>query len=62
MTAPCKDCARREIGCHASCEEYLCYFNGRKEYNQARHNAVCANGFTDSYAKILKKRKKRFRG
>lgn len=30
MTAPCKDCERREVGCHAKCKEYLDYH----EYNE----------------------------
>lgn len=25
MTAPCKDCTVREIGCHSVCEKYICY-------------------------------------
>lgn len=25
MTAPCKDCKRREIGCHGKCEEYAAF-------------------------------------
>lgn len=24
-TAPCKDCQKRQIGCHANCEEYLAF-------------------------------------
>lgn len=24
-TAPCKDCQKRELGCHATCEAYLAY-------------------------------------
>jgi len=24
-TAPCKDCQKRELGCHATCEDYLAY-------------------------------------
>ena len=25
MKPPCKDCAKREVGCHAKCEEYAKY-------------------------------------
>lgn len=35
MTAPCKDCKRREIGCHGKCEEYAA-FRARNERESAR--------------------------
>ena len=25
MNAPCKDCERRTLGCHSTCEEYKAY-------------------------------------
>lgn len=34
MKPPCKDCAKREIGCHAVCESYI-KFNQQQE--QIRH-------------------------
>ena len=28
-TAPCKDCQKRELGCHTTCEEYLAFHEER---------------------------------
>jgi len=32
-TAPCKDCQKRELGCHATCERYAAY---SAEWQKAR--------------------------
>lgn len=34
MTAPCKDCPDRSIGCHASCGKYIAYRKTQDEYNE----------------------------
>lgn len=33
MTAPCKDCSDRGLGCHASCDKYIAYRKMQDEYN-----------------------------
>lgn len=33
MTAPCKDCPDRSLGCHASCGKYIEYRKTQDEYN-----------------------------
>ena len=33
MTGPCKDCQRREIGCHGKCTEYVKY---REEWDRVK--------------------------
>ena len=33
MTAPCKDCPDRSLGCHASCSKYISYRKMQDEYN-----------------------------
>jgi hypothetical protein len=35
MKAPCKDCEKRELGCHSKCEEYQAF----DKYNKARNEA-----------------------
>ena len=30
--APCQDCPRREMGCHARCEDYIQYTKLRDEF------------------------------
>ena len=31
MTAPCKDCPERHMGCHSKCEKYIEYHKFREE-------------------------------
>ena len=32
LSAPCKDCGDRVIGCHSTCDKYKQFANERKEY------------------------------
>ena len=32
LSAPCKDCGDRVIGCHSTCDKYRQFANERKEY------------------------------
>ena len=34
LSAPCKDCGDRVIGCHSTCEKYKQFASERKEYVQ----------------------------
>ena len=34
LSAPCKDCGDRVIGCHSTCDKYRQFVNERKEYVQ----------------------------
>lgn len=34
LSAPCKDCGDRVIGCHSTCDKYRQFVNDRKEYVQ----------------------------
>lgn len=36
MIAPCKDCAERFVGCHASCPQYAKFKAGCEERREAR--------------------------
>ena len=36
--APCRDCASREVGCHAGCERYKAYADGRERVRQNRQD------------------------
>lgn len=42
-TAPCKDCQKRELGCHATCEEYLAYHAERVKTCAEQQNRNRAN-------------------
>ena len=32
LSAPCKDCGDRVIGCHSTCDKYKQFASDRKEY------------------------------
>lgn len=32
LSAPCKDCVGRVVGCHSTCDQYKKFSNERKEY------------------------------
>ena len=34
LSAPCKDCVDRAVGCHSTCDKYRQFANDRKEYAQ----------------------------
>ena len=57
MDPPCKECRKREIGCHAKREEYLAYSKWCQERNERAHKARgIAEGFYD--AAVRRRRKK----
>lgn len=37
--APCKDCTKRYIGCHAKCQEYLTFKKQMDKYNETIHHS-----------------------
>ena len=41
--APCRDCASREVGCHAACEAYKAYADRRKQALE-NHYTACLKG------------------
>jgi len=40
MNTPCKGCERREIGCHAKCEDYANFKAERAKLNERRKKAA----------------------
>ena len=36
MQCNCKDCKKREIGCHGKCEEYKRFYKERRDINEKR--------------------------
>lgn len=38
--APCRDCVSREVGCHAGCERYKAYADGRERVRQNRQDFI----------------------
>ena len=40
ITAPCKDCSRRQLHCHSSCEDYREYREYRDRVNAEKMKCV----------------------
>ena len=36
VNAPCKDCEKRHVGCHSTCEPYIKFAQERNELNEAQ--------------------------
>lgn len=55
MTNGCKDCADRQIGCHATCERYKAFreqldkINEQKKADRMKHNLVPNAGWTKAH-------------
>lgn len=60
--APFRDCASREVGCHAGCERYKAYADGRKQALENRYTA-CLEGTSRkrSHERWLDQQKRRAR-
>ena len=58
MKPPCKDCPRREIGCHAKCPDYAEY---AAERAKAREQYLKEKEVRDASIELMCKRKKRQR-
>lgn len=43
MSAPCKDCEKRNVGCHSRCEEYQKYSAERHEINRKKMQESISN-------------------
>ena len=41
--APCKDCKKRQIGCHQTCESYACWRNEKDD----EHTKILQNTLLD---------------
>jgi hypothetical protein len=48
MNAPCKDCERREVGCHSVCAEYKEYNEHRERVRELRHLDTILSSMTRS--------------
>ena len=58
MKPPCKDCPRREIGCHAKCPDYVEY---AAERAKARERYLKEKEVRDASFAMICKRMKRIR-
>lgn len=58
MLSPCKDCEKRELGCHSRCEAYRLY---DKENQERRKKRIAISTIDDLRANNIQKLKKRKR-
>ena len=57
MSAPCKNCPDREIGCHSRCNKYLEFRKKRDEaLDKKRKEADVAGAVADGFYRMTKKR------
>lgn len=57
MTAPCKDCERREVGCHAKCKEYLDYHEYNERMLHKRYIMCICTRMSDTHVKQIRNRR-----
>lgn len=61
MRAPCKDCPRREVGCHSKCDDYIKF----DAENKARLASMAGKSDLDTYridmVRTYRKKRRRFR-
>lgn len=56
ISANCKGCTKRYIGCHSTCEIYKAYRAKIDEANQARHTEALNQDFCMSLKRKIVKR------
>lgn len=42
---PCKDCDKREIGCHSNCKEYLEFYSYKRWASEVQASAKNLNSY-----------------
>ena len=58
MKPPCKDCKRRHLGCHSTCEEYIAYDEYRQKIRQINYKQTMSDA---DYLRVKLKNKKYWR-
>ena len=58
MMAPCKNCEKRQLGCHATCEEYQAFEDYKKKTSEEkiREHNTWTKGI-ENQARLKAKRK-----
>lgn len=58
MNPPCKDCEKRQVGCHGSCPDYAAYAQSRQELREkARLFKEVKFARDDGYERMEKKKR-----
>ena len=57
MTAPCKNCETRKVGCHSACEKYIAWrVEHRKETKKRKEQAEALDAQIRGLERMKKKR------
>lgn len=57
--ATCKDCPKRHIGCHATCEDYIAFRKALDEENRKRHEKERIERMVDNDYHSIRSRRRR---
>lgn len=56
-TSPCKECSKRTLGCHATCEDYLQFRVERDKINMEKvEKEASENWFAKRWTRFTKKK------
>lgn len=58
MTAPCKNCKDRYLGCHSECEKYIAYKDDRQAMHKRKEKAGLIDGYQKDACSRTKKKKR----
>lgn len=47
IVPPCKDCSKREVGCHCKCEQFKSYKEKKEAENKRKREYLQATYFID---------------
>ena len=53
---PCKDCTKRQVGCHAQCEDYKAYQDALEDYKRTVREIRATDDAMDAYEQRKAKR------
>lgn len=51
---PCRDCEKRQVGCHGRCEAYQAYAAGREAIRREKAKKNDAEGYTRNCVRVRK--------
>lgn len=60
ISAPCKDCAERQIGCHSSCEKYQNFCRENEARREAERQAKILD-YDEAFIKRMRRLRDRMR-
>lgn len=59
LKAPCKDCKKRQIGCHSVCSDYIAYNNEREFLRKTSYKQKMLETNIYEIEQTMRKRKRK---